>query len=266
MPREPLTETSAAANSIMAILYVASEAAELKPLANLLTAPRKLKWPIDYAYEGIWEGRRLLLAANGAGPKLAAQAVEVAIRAVMVAELSSSKLEAVVSTGWCGALDPELRESQIIAATHVLNLATSETFDCAPVVADGEFISGLVASQDRIANDVSEKKRLRASGALAIDMEAAGVAARAQRAGLPFCCVKVVSDSASESFQFDLNKFRTSEGRIARGKIVVQALTHPNRLPVLFHLKRRTGDAATALGEFLVSCRISAGSDSAQVE
>jgi adenosylhomocysteine nucleosidase len=250
----------------MAILYVASEAAELKPLANLLTAPRKLKWPVDYAYEGIWEGRRLMLAANGAGPKLAAQAVEIAIRAVMVAELSSSRLEAVVSTGWCGALDPELRQSQIVVAKQVLDLSTNEMFDCASVTADGQFASGVIASQNRIANDAGEKERLRASGALAIDMEAAGVAARARRAGLPFSCIKVVSDCAGESFPFDLNKFRTAEGRIARGKIVAQALTHPTRLPVLFQLKRRTGDAATALGEFLVSCRITAESDNAHAE
>ncbi|HEY7305272.1 MAG TPA: hypothetical protein VH601_14205 [Bryobacteraceae bacterium] len=250
----------------MAILYVASEAAELKPLANLLTAPRKLKWPIDYAYEGIWQGRRFLLAANGAGPKLAAQAVEVAIRAVMVAELSSSKLEAVVSTGWCGALDPELGESQIVVATQVLDLSTTETFDCAGVISDSQFASGVVASQDRMANNAAEKEDLRTRGAIAVDMEAAGAAARARRAGLPFCCIKVVSDRADESFPFDLNEFRTPDGRIARGKIVAQALTHPNRLPVLFHLKRRTGDAATALGEFLVSCRISAESESAQAE
>ena len=250
----------------MAILYVASEASELKPLANLLTALRKLKWPLDYAYEGIWESRRMMLAANGAGPKLAAQAVEVAIRAVMVAELSSSRLEAVVSTGWCGALDPELRESQIVVATQVLDVSTNEKFDCAPIEADGEFISGVVASQNSIANGANEKERLRTLGAVAIDMEAAGAAARAKRAGLPFCCIKVVSDRADESFPFDLNKFRTSEGRIARGKIVVQALAHPNRLPVLFQLKRRTEDAARALGEFLVGCRISSESDAAHAE
>jgi len=250
----------------MAILYVASEAAELKPLANLLTALRKLKWPIDYAYEGIWESRRMVLAANGAGPRLAAQAVEVAIRSVMVAELSSSRLEAVVSTGWCGALDPDLQKSQIVVATQILDVSTNETFDCAPIKADGEFVSGVIASQNRIANDASEKARLRALGAVAIDMEAAGAAARAKRAGLPFCCIKAVSDCAGESFPFDLNKCRTSEGRVARGKIVVQALTHPSRLSVLFHLKRRSEDAAAALGEFLVGCRINAESESAQAE
>src|ERR1700745_3767115 len=98
----------------MAFLYVAAEASELQPFTELLTGVRKLKWPVDYAYEGIWEGRRMLLAANGAGPKLAADVVEVAIRAGMVAELSSSRLEAVISTGYCGALSPDLCESQIV--------------------------------------------------------------------------------------------------------------------------------------------------------
>src|SRR6476660_8022978 len=55
----------------MAILFVASEAFELKPLGQRLTGCRPLKWPLDYAEEGVWQGRRFLLAANGAGPKLA---------------------------------------------------------------------------------------------------------------------------------------------------------------------------------------------------
>src|SRR5215467_5248541 len=117
----------------MAILYVASEAAELQPMAELLTGLRKLKWPLDYAYEGVWEGRRILLAANGAGPKLATRAVEVAIRAITSAELSSSALEAVVSTGFCGALDTDLRESQIVVASQVQDWANKEIYDCVPV-------------------------------------------------------------------------------------------------------------------------------------
>src|SRR5947209_10976808 len=100
----------------MAILYVAAEPLELRPLAQSLLNLRKLKWPIDYAFEGILAGKRIMLAANGAGPKLAAQVVEVAIRAVSAAELSASKLEAVVRTGFCGALDPALKEDQIVVA------------------------------------------------------------------------------------------------------------------------------------------------------
>jgi adenosylhomocysteine nucleosidase len=255
----------------MAILYVASEAAELKPLAEMLTGLRKLSWPIDYAYEGVHEGRRILLAANGAGPKLAEKAVEVAIRAVTAADLSSSKLEAVVSTGWCGALDPALKEKQILIGTEVLSQADGEHYECVGVDVAGTagkpFVSGPIVSRDRIAVTAKEKNDLRVeSGALAVEMEAAGVAARAKRAGIPFCCIKVVSDRAEESFVFDLNSMRTSEGRIARGKIIVHAVAHLNLVPGLLRLKRRSEEAAQALGEFLVSCRISIVGSSLLVE
>src|SRR5579863_8444790 len=105
----------------MAMLYVAAEASELKPFANMLTGLRKLKWPVDYAYEGILEGRRIMLAANGAGPRLAAHAVEIALRAVSAADLSASRLETIISTGFCGGLDPVLREKQIIVALEVVD-------------------------------------------------------------------------------------------------------------------------------------------------
>src|SRR6266700_2600290 len=135
----------------MAILYVASEAAELKPMAALLTVVRKLNWPLTYAYEGLSEGRRILLAANGAGPKLAAQVVEIAIRAITGAELSSSRLEAVVSTGFCGALDPALANSQIVVATEVYDVASEEHYQCVQINEPSSNAAGIVVSQDRIA-------------------------------------------------------------------------------------------------------------------
>jgi adenosylhomocysteine nucleosidase len=248
----------------MAILYVASEASELKPFAGYLTGLRKLKWPLDYAFEGVLEGRRIMLAANGAGPKLAAQAVEVAMRAVTVAELSSSRLEAVVSVGYCGALDPALKESQIVMATGILDAATGETMDCEPLQADA--VRGVVLSHDRVANSASDKQQLWKSGAIAVEMEAAGVFARTRKANLPFFCIKSVTDLADESFPLDLNKMRTTEGRFSRGRIGSYALTHPKALPGLFHLKRRSEQAAKTLGEFLVSCRIQVESPSAAAE
>ena len=242
----------------MSILFVASEAGELKPLAERLEYLRKLNWPIDYAYEGIAEGRRLILAADGAGPKLAAKAAEVAIRGITAAELSSSRLEAVVSTGYCGGLDPALQIGDIVIATEVLDSASDERFSCGEL--EGHPGRGVVLSQDRIATNRDEKKCLfQNTGACAVEMEAAGVAARAKRAGLPFYCIKVTSDTAAESFALDLNRMRTIEGRVARGKIVVYALARPTIVPGLLRLKRRSEEVARALGEFLVSCQI--GSD-----
>jgi adenosylhomocysteine nucleosidase len=238
----------------MAILYVASEASELKPFAGYLTGLRKLSWPLDYAFEGVLDGRRMMLTANGAGPKLAARAVEIAMRAVTVAELSSSRLEAVVSVGYCGALDPALKESQIVMATAILEEATGETLDCETV--EGEAVRGVVLSHDRVANSALDKEHLWQSGAIAVEMEAAGVFARTRKANLPFFCIKAVSDLANESFPLDLNLMRSTEGRFSRGRIGYYAITHPKALPGLLHLKRRSEQAAKALGEFLVSCRI----------
>jgi len=241
----------------MSILFVAAEAAELKPLAGHLENLRKLNWPIDYAYEGIAGGRRFLLAANGAGSKLAMKATEIAIRAISNADLSSSPLEAVVSTGFCGGLDPVLKVGDIVSAQQVFDFATGERYPCVEL---SDAVHGVVLSQDRIANDAAEKQELFAkTGACAVEMEAAGVAARSKRAGLAFYCIKVISDAATESFAFDLNRMRTTDGRVARGKIIVHALMRPNLLPGLFRLKRRTDEVARVLGEFLVSCRI--GSD-----
>ena len=250
----------------MAILFVAAEADELKPFAKRLTGLRKLNWPLRYAFEGILYGKRVMLAAHGAGPKLAAQSVEVAIRAVTAAELSASKLEAVVSVGYCGALTPEGREGQIIIATEVLDGPGGERFTCMVPAAEGAYQTGALISQDCVANDCSEKQQLAQSGAIAVDMEAAGVAARTKRADLPFACIKVVTDRADESFGLDLNAMRTPEGRIARGKIGVYTLTHPKLIPELFRWKRRAEGASEVLGDFLVSCRINVAGDQAQVE
>lgn len=242
--------------TFMAILFIASESYELKPFAARLTGCHSLNWPLDYAEEGVWEGQRAILVANGAGPKLASEAVEVARRAVMVADLSASRLEAIVSIGVCGGLDPTLVPGQIFCAKTVLAVDTGETYECRPIEAAHGFASGVAISTDRVAVTLDEKKKLREQGGDVVEMEAAGVAAKAIQAGIPFCCIKVVSDSSEEAMPLDLNEMRTIEGRFARGKIGSYALTHPGVLPGLLRLKRRAEDAASVLGDFLGSCRI----------
>lgn len=94
-------------------------------------------------------------------------------------------------------------------------------------------------------------------------MESSAVAARAERAGLAFYCIKVVSDRADESFPFDLNRMRTSDGHVGRGKIGLYVAVRPSLIPAVLHWKRRSEKAAQILGDFLVSCRIKPELDSA---
>jgi adenosylhomocysteine nucleosidase len=239
----------------MAILFVASEAFELKPLAERLTGLRSLKWPLDYAEEGVWHGKRYLLTANGAGPRLASHCVEVALRATSMAELSASKLEAVVSTGLCGAIEDSLQIGDIIEAVEILAPDRDNRLPCTRVECDREHKRGLIISADRVAGTIADKQELRSEGVLAVEMEASGSGQRAIAAGLPFCCIKAVSDRADEEFVMDFNRLRSTDGRFSRGKIVLYALTHPPTIPRLVSLRRRSQVAASALGAFLASCR-----------
>jgi nucleoside phosphorylase len=242
----------------MALLFIAAEARELKPFAERLTGLRALKWPLDYAQEGILEGRRILLAANGAGPKLAAQALEIAIRAIAAADLQSSILEGVTSVGLCGALRADLQAGQVLVATNIKSADSDENLAACAVKSDVPFLMGNIVSQDRIVINGAEKLALGIRyDALGVEMEAIGVAVRAKRAALPFCCIKVVSDQTDESFGVDFNQCRTPDGHISRGKIIWKAIAMPRVIPEIFRLKRRADMAAGVLGDFLVSCRFS---------
>jgi hypothetical protein len=243
----------------MAILFVASESFELKPFAGRLTGLRPLKWPVQYAEEGVWQGKRYLLAANGAGPKLAARCVEMALRATAMAELSSSRLEAVVSVGLCGGLISDLKVGDIVEATEILDPGLGGRFPCQSVQHDGNVLRGPLASVDRVAVTQTAKRELATTGAIAVDMEAAGVAQHTLAAGLPCCCIKAVSDVANEDFVIDFNKHRTTHGRLSRGKIVLYAVMHPGVIPKLLTIKRQSERAASALGVFLASCRFQFG-------
>lgn len=241
----------------MAILYIAAEQMELQPFVERLHDGRKLHLPLDFAYEGTVANKRILLVANGAGPRLASAAARLVMESLSVAKTSSAGLEAVVSTGFCGALDPGLRPNNIVIGDTVVSGGGGSMHDCAlPVFLPAPVTTGAVVSQDRVANCAAEKARLRAHGALAVEMEAAGVFAQFQRTGIPCFCIKIVTDAADESFSLDLNQMRSPEGRILRGKIVRSALIRPHLWPELLRLKKRAEIAAEALGDFLVSCRV----------
>jgi adenosylhomocysteine nucleosidase len=118
-----------------------------------------------------------------------------------------------------------------------------------------EYRSGRLLSMDRIAGTRQEKARLHATGAAAVEMEAAALASRAREWRMPFFCVRAVSDTAVEGFRLDLNEMRDTEGRFSRQRIIIRALKNPLRLvPELLRLNRNSGRAAKALGDFFANC------------
>lgn len=197
-----------------------------------------MRAPIDYLAEGQWAGRRVVLAANGPGPKLAREAVEAA-----------GEVGAWVSTGYCGALDASLAVGDILVGTAV-NGWTAAVPDC-----PARFLRGRIVSQDRVVSTAWEKRQLAATGAAAVEMEAAGVAAAAHEQGVPFYCIRVVTDGANEDMPMDFNRYRGPDGRFSRSRIALAAIGRPKRLTALIRFGRRCEKASIQLGDGLAGCR-----------
>jgi adenosylhomocysteine nucleosidase len=192
------------------------------------------------------KGREVLLVANGAGAARAAKAVDVAS--------SFGKIEWICSMGYCGALDDGMTVGSIFVAERV-QTGEGEYVASRPRSARPH-VTGMLASIDRVAQTVEEKRALRAKGASAVEMEAAGVAAKARELHLPFYCIKSVTDLASESFRLDLNSALLSDGRFGTMRLIATACRRPLRLlPELLRLGSRSRAASQTLGEFVADCR-----------
>ena len=245
--------------------FVASEAREFSGLLRHVEGSTTLDWGIDFARGGLLNGRAIVMAANGPGPKLAASAAK-AIK-------EHYELEGLASIGFCGALSPALQPGEVLVATslvsvdrlvilpvsqvgqpvilpashsdvaHALSVPRSHSCERHPVT---------LLSIDQVAYTAESKNNLHhQTHADAIEMEAAGLAALAEEWQIPFYAIKVITDTASESFPLDFNLVRTPEGRFSRPKIIRSALRRPRAIPALINLNRRCTQAAAILGDFL---------------
>lgn len=224
------------------LAFIASEAREFAGLLRHCQKVARLNWPLDFARGASLNGRPVILAANGPGPKLAARAAEVI--------KEHYDLEGLVSIGFCGALNPALSACDIFVANELHDVAQALS------VPRSERRPGKLLSIDRVATTAQEKRTLFGqTHADAIEMEAAGLAAKAHQWNIPFYAVKVVTDTASETFALDFNRLRDAEGRFSRSKILAAALRRPSAFPALLNLNRRCNQASQALGDFLAGTR-----------
>jgi len=230
------------------MLFVAAEAREFSGLLPFCGSVERLDWPLAWARVGELKGGRVFLVANGAGPKRAGEAVEVAR-----SKVGNGDMDAVVSTGFCGGLDPELKVGDVFVATGI------ESGSGLAAVRAPEswrkYFKGTLVSRDRVAQTAEEKRDLRRTGAAAVEMEAAGVLLRVREWGKPFYCVRSVTDLAEESFEIDLNAARLADGRFSTPRILAAAVRRPMTVaPELMELRKRCALAARSLGEFIADC------------
>jgi hypothetical protein len=102
----------------------------------------------------------------------------------------------LVSTGFCGALAPDLRAGDVVVATEVLDVASGERL---PVSAEATAAvpgrRGVIATSPHPLTDPASRRDV--PGA-AVDMESAALARAAAAAGVPFAAVRAVSDAVGD--------------------------------------------------------------------
>jgi nucleoside phosphorylase len=228
------------------ILMVAAESIEFDGLRKHLDA-RVVDWGLQFS--AFSSTQDWAIVANGPGRSLARAAVSIACgRQIPVT--------AVVSIGFCGGLDSSLAVGDIVIANQVIELASGLTFSARPIGQAPTATVGAIVCSDRVAVTVSEKVHLRQTGAIAVEMEASGVAAEAERRGLPFHCARVISDTAKEDMPLDFNRYRSADGRFNRAAVARAALLRPfTRIPGLLALQRNCRIASAQMGDFLAKCQ-----------
>ncbi len=137
-------------------------------------------------HPGWWTGRigdaAVTVVHTGMGLEAAASAAE--------ALLVGVRPRWVISGGFAGALDPRLRLGDVVVAENFSSPALLARLDLAAH-------RGQLVSRARPAELVEEKATLhRETGAIAVDMETAAIAAACARAGVPLLAVRAISDPA----------------------------------------------------------------------
>ncbi len=187
--------------------------------------------------------RRALADLAGPGTSLQLSGIGAAAAAHTAAGLPAG-LRAIVSAGFCGALDPSLRVGDLVAAQTVVDEATGERFPADPgLLAAAPGRRGELVSARRIARTPADRARLDGT---AVDMESAALARAAAATGTPFLALRAVTDETGHRLP-DFDRIMDAAGRLTPGAGLVHFVLHPRELPALV----RMGPAVRTAGRSL---------------
>lgn len=184
---------------------------------------------------------------SGPGPERAGRAASI---------LLDQGVRTLVSTGVSGGLSPDLLSGELILADRIEGLdsqysaSSALTDDFQRIISDlgAETRKGLILSRgEPITSSRTKEKLFYETGALAVDMESAAVAAEAENKGRDFAALRAVCDPAQLSLPFEPALILKQDGSIRYGTLFVQVLSRPAGLRRLYLTGRAFSRAMTSL-------------------
>jgi hopanoid-associated phosphorylase len=189
--------------------------------------------------------------ARRAGLKPVVGAVDAQLLARRLEEAAAGAT-AVISFGIAGALAPLLKVGDVFVGTHVV--AGSEHYACDAAwsqilrakLAGSQSV--IVAGVDGVASHVGMKKTLcRLTGAHAVDTESHIAARFAEKRGLPFVVLRVISDGSQRALPPAALEPLKPNGKPRLLTVFKSAIRDPWQIPELLQTGREAGKAFRAL-------------------
>ncbi len=214
------------------------------------------------AYVGQWKGYSVVLVRTGMGQTRARQAlVEVAERL---------RLVLVLSIGYAGALDPDMKVGDVFLADKVRYLEGNlEDFNegsikelplVSALVNQAMFLAcprgvsvyrGNLLTVDRVVADPENKKKFgQQFAADAVEMETYALVEETESRALPFLSIRAISDEAGHEL-LDCSHLIQEDGKVSKVKAGWHVLSNPGDLKSLLALKECSKKATSSLTHFI---------------
>jgi len=146
--------------------------------------------------------------------------------------------------GWAGGLDAGLAAGDILLANAALD-SQGHRAPCTTLAVPGAMTGPMLTLPTPLLTP-AQKDAWRASGAMAVEMEAYPLAAWAAARGLRFVHARVILDAPGETVP-DLADTLDDFGRMRLGRLAVRLVAQPARIPSWLRFAQRAKTLAPVL-------------------
>ena len=167
---------------------------------------------------------RCKIVVTGIGHRNARQAI--------TAVLESASPQLVLTCGYAGGLNPNLKLGNVIFEVDPASGLEQQLID------SGE-IAGKFYCASKIAVTAAEKQTIRhESQADAVEMESGIIRSVCREQGIAAATVRVISDDSSTDLPLDFNRLSKPDGNISYGKLAAAILQSPRSISKLRRFQR----------------------------
>ena len=241
--------------SIALLAAVSEEIAGIKKAMHIFDRTRLNK---GETWTGSWREKNIMLVRTGVGRQKAKQATAQLIEKFYP--------EAIISIGYAGALNAELKVGDLLIANCILDgqndsfafkvgdSVNSEWLDLAKSISLSEELkikAGKLITVNSVIHTPEGKQDLEKKfGADAVEMETIEIAMLAREKKIPFLSVRGISDEVDHEL-IDSSSFLGIDGEISKLRAGWYVLTHPKSLKNAISLRSHAQIATQNLTDFI---------------